>query len=271
MCAFGPRAELLLGSTRLRSRVCVVGACQLNGECADASLPSSLARFCLGRFFGPPNVGSFSQMLSLSLSPPSPLSLFLSAPCAKLFNGKVVETEEESAVCCRSALKVLPMRRMECTVLPVGRRVVLSVAEGGATKKAVVERLFCALRLPVGHVELLVRKDGVFSAFPDGYCGEGVFALTRPRGGGKGGFKKQLEKKGREFERAKAKEVNAKKSVPPVRARRHVGGPKASSKPRLPTKPVPVSTVVSEDRGAARLLAAQGVEAALRRFQTEKR
>eukprot|EP00796_Vickermania_ingenoplastis_P007868 gene7868-5495_t len=72
---------------------------------------------------------------------------------------------------------------------------------------------------------------------------EVVYVLFRLTGGGKGGFRKALEKKGREFARAKQKEKKGKKLLPSTGERSEVESDTKKKKIPLPNKRTPVKRV----------------------------
>ncbi|KAG5486488.1 hypothetical protein LSCM4_07421 [Leishmania orientalis] len=105
-------------------------------------------------------------------------------------------------------------RSFSCTLLPVQKVLSLSVAE--LTKTGILEALSKYTDVAAETFELYVKENDKLIALrenTDNY--DSVFALVRCRGGGKGGFRKQLEKKGRGFARAKMKEKhNSTKAAP---------------------------------------------------------
>lgn len=82
---------------------------------------------------------------------------------------------------------------------------------------------------------------------------EEVFILIHYRGGGKGGFRKQLEKKAREFARAKRKEKNTHKA-----ADRSKSSPRKEQE-NVPVEPVKVVLPTQVQLSSSRQLARQGV------------
>ncbi|KPI86465.1 hypothetical protein ABL78_4449 [Leptomonas seymouri] len=107
---------------------------------------------------------------------------------------------------------------LKCTVLPVGK--VLSLAVPQLSLVAIQTALSNETACAAEAFSLYVKNSGQFvSLTPDFKQQDSFYALFRCRGGGKGGFRKQLEKKGREFARAKMKErrnnakVETKKEV----------------------------------------------------------
>lgn len=121
------------------------------------------------------------------------------------------------------------------------------------------------------HAELYVASSTDLSALEGPLVGDGTFARVRRRAGGKGGFRKQLGKKSREFARARAKEVRAKKktvaSKDTTRPRREnavVIERSSSSMSSSQTTSIAETLVV-------RALAAQGVTAALKKFCSRKK
>ncbi|KAG5485813.1 hypothetical protein LSCM1_07226 [Leishmania martiniquensis] len=105
-------------------------------------------------------------------------------------------------------------RSLSCTLLPVQKAISLTVRE--ATKDAILEALFKYTDISAETFELYVKANNKLISLGENTNNyESVFALVRCRGGGKGGFRKQLEKKGRGFARAKMKEKrNSTKVVP---------------------------------------------------------
>ncbi|KAG5510831.1 hypothetical protein JKF63_07903 [Porcisia hertigi] len=94
---------------------------------------------------------------------------------------------------------------LRCTLLPVQKVIFLSVLQ--VTVDAVREALSKYTDIAPEAFELYVKANNTLIAWGDNTnCNDSVFALVRCRGGGKGGFRKQLEKKARGFARAKMKE-----------------------------------------------------------------
>lgn len=91
-----------------------------------------------------------------------------------------------------------------CTILPVGRQVTLNVPE--FSSQCIRVALSKELLYETDAFDLFVRSGARLVALEDKFACHEIYALLRCRGGGKGGFRKQLEKKGREFARAKMKE-----------------------------------------------------------------
>ncbi|CCW60247.1 unnamed protein product [Phytomonas sp. EM1] len=100
-----------------------------------------------------------------------------------------------------------------CTILPVERKVSLKV--DSCQYNEAQEKIATLVGVLPQSLSLLGRSPEHGSFFPLGslFQDSEIYALVRCRGGVKGGFKKQLEKKGREFARAKIK-VTKKKSKP---------------------------------------------------------
>lgn len=106
------------------------------------------------------------------------------------------------------------VRNVHCVVLPTGRSISV---DGDLLRPAdVQQKLADVLGVPLEAVELLEERSDEKAGLARARCGaalvEPVLALVRCRAGGKGGFRKQLEKKGREFARAKLKEKRVSKS-----------------------------------------------------------
>lgn len=103
-----------------------------------------------------------------------------------------------------------------CTLLPVGKCVVLQVSTPSTA--AVRAAIAAYTDLPPAAFQLFAKGvDERLTAIRDGSIAEdSVYALVRCRGGGKGGFRKQLEKKGREFARAKMKEKRNSAKIQPA-------------------------------------------------------
>jgi hypothetical protein len=146
---------------------------------------------------------------------------------------------------------------LKCTVLPVGKVVLLSIPQYSITaiQCALSKETRCAAE---GFVLFAKKNERLVALTPESEKPDSVYALLRCRGGGKGGFRKQLEKKGREFARAKMKEKrnNAKTEVKKddtvvVKKKVHV------PKPKL-TKP---------EASAARTLVKQGLAFVLNSVQ----
>lgn len=80
-----------------------------------------------------------------------------------------------------------------------------------------------------------------------------VYFLIRYRGGGKGGFRKQLEKKAREFARAKRKEKETHKGKEQNR------GDQPKEKKTLPAESPKIKLTTKTEDTSSRVLARQGV------------
>lgn len=94
---------------------------------------------------------------------------------------------------------------LKCTLLPVGKVVPLTLHE--ITAAAILSALCAKIGYTPETFALYTRSNNAFVAVTaDSKVDDQIYALLRFRGGGKGGFRKQLEKKGREFARAKLKE-----------------------------------------------------------------
>lgn len=92
-----------------------------------------------------------------------------------------------------------------CTILPVGK--VVRVTTSQCTAAAIQSALSAETMIAAEAFALYVKSLGRMEAWtPRVQPQDSLYALLRCRGGGKGGFRKQLEKKGREFVRAKMKE-----------------------------------------------------------------
>ncbi|KPA74656.1 hypothetical protein ABB37_08990 [Leptomonas pyrrhocoris] len=97
------------------------------------------------------------------------------------------------------------LHMLKCTVLPVGKVISLAVARVCLVEiqTALSKQTACAAEAFALYVQKNERLVALTSEIGNQ---DSVYALLRCRGGGKGGFRKQLEKKGREFARAKMKE-----------------------------------------------------------------
>lgn len=157
------------------------------------------------------------------------------------------------------------MRKLQCTVLPVGWLVELDVPENGLLREEVLTCLSRCFNHPTEQFQLFSKSEKGLSTLSDCHVDQNIFALVRVHGGGKGGFRKQLEKKGREFSRAKEKRDKAKKN--PTKPKKHTRVSSAS----LPTPTNQLSAkTLTDEATSLRLLAAQGVSAALRKYQKKK-
>lgn len=106
-------------------------------------------------------------------------------------------------------------------------------------------------RCPADAFALYVREAEQLVAWtPQSGKANSIFALLRCRGGGKGGFRKQLEKKGREFVRAKMKE---KRNSAKVDAKKETSTP--VKKREQPVK----SKVLKAETSTTRTLVKQGL------------
>lgn len=94
---------------------------------------------------------------------------------------------------------------LQCIILPVGR--VLSVAVPQYNLAAIRAALSKETACAADAFLFFTKANKQFIPLTEGSeKQDAIYALLRCRGGGKGGFRKQLEKKGREFARAKLKE-----------------------------------------------------------------
>lgn len=143
---------------------------------------------------------------------------------------------------------------MKYTVLPLERSIDLS-------SKAVAE---CGLLatvsewagVPPESVSLFARdtqNNSMIDITSSHSNLEEIFIVIHYRGGGKGGFRKQLEKKAREFARAKRKEKNTHKA-----ADRSKGSPKKEHE-NLPVELPKVVLPTQVELSSSRELARQGV------------
>lgn len=100
---------------------------------------------------------------------------------------------------------------MEITVLPVNKTFKIELQE--RTKDSLLFHLASWAGVSKEKILLLRRCESTKKLVPITSLNltEKIFFLCHFCGGGKGGFRKQLEKKGREFARAKRQEKNARK------------------------------------------------------------
>lgn len=162
------------------------------------------------------------------------------------------------------------MRQINCIILPTGQTRVLQLNGASGTAEELLSALSDTLLSEAVHAEFYVASSTGLSVLEGALVGDGVFALVRLRAGGKGGFRKQLEKKGREFARAKAKEDRANKkpvtSKDTTRPRRQ----KTVVLERSSISKSSAQTTLTAETLAVRALAAQGVLAALKKFCSQK-
>lgn len=100
----------------------------------------------------------------------------------------------------------------ECVILPTGRLLNIPIKE----QLYKVDDLCTLIKnhLNTEHSVSVFNYDSTKKVFvtPEKYDPlQQIYVLLRLRGGGKGGFRKQLEKKAREFSRAKSRKLVAKK------------------------------------------------------------
>lgn len=134
-----------------------------------------------------------------------------------------------------------------CTLLPVQKVISLSVLQ--ATKDAILEALSKQTDRSPETFELYVKENSKLIAVRKEIdsC-DALFALVRCRGGGKGGFRKQLEKKGRGFARAKMKaKRKSTKAMPPEGKTQHKKRDTVAVKTRLAkAEPSATRTIVKQ-------------------------
>ncbi|CCW68482.1 unnamed protein product [Phytomonas sp. Hart1] len=92
-----------------------------------------------------------------------------------------------------------------CTILPVEQKVSLKVDSYQSSEAQ--EKIATLLGVSPQSLNLLGRSPGhgPFYTLGSSLLDSEIYAIVRCRGGVKGGFRKQLEKKGREFARSKIK------------------------------------------------------------------
>lgn len=139
---------------------------------------------------------------------------------------------------------------MKCTLLP-SEKVVLLEGELDTAADIAVE-LSTLLHITSNGIHLFERDSSNRLVECSKILeGDHVYALIRCRGGGKGGFKKQLEKKGREYAQAKLKAKRKSRE-----SQKQKKKPKTENKEAVP--PRKVEAVSNTDGKTARVLGKQG-------------